>query len=265
VGGTKLALSRPASASWHSHAASETSVLRPGTCRACRALTNMHSNSSSRIAHGAFQYTPVASITPCVTAWPASQSRNASSPERWSKLRHVLLAPATPFGHPGARGHLRLVDVQRRRALDDHLHGSPPSGRPFHDRRPGASETNESDSRARSTLRSSGETPHAILDTGSQAPRQEDRRYGRRPNHPPLFKTPEGARQRSENSKQRSSAPVRSTRRVAPDARSDSETYGQVEVRSLRIPPHAGASDRGRRSSGTISTRAVASMRPGRS
>jgi hypothetical protein len=31
---------------------------------------------------------------------------------------------------------------------------------------------------------------------------QEDRRYGRRPNHPPHFKTPEGARQRSENSKQ---------------------------------------------------------------
>src|SRR5918999_6338455 len=46
--------------------------------------------------------------------------------------------------------------------------------------------TNESDSRARSTLRSSGETPHARLKTGSQAPRQNDRRHGRRPNHPPL-------------------------------------------------------------------------------
>ena len=117
------------------------------------------------------------------------------------ELRDVLLAPAAHAGHARARGHLRLVDVQRRRALDDRLHCSPPSGRPFHDRRPGASETNESDSRARSTLRSSGETPHARLKTGSQAPRQKDRRYGRRPNHPPLFKTPEGARQRSENSK----------------------------------------------------------------
>ena len=59
----------------------------------------------------------------------------------------------------------------------------------------GPQRTNESDSRARSTLRSSGETPHAKLKTGSQAPRQRDRRHGRRPNHPPLFKTPEGARQ----------------------------------------------------------------------
>jgi putative transposase len=55
-GGTKLAFNNPASASRHNHAASDTSVLRPGTCLTCRALTNRHSNSSSRIAHGAFQY-----------------------------------------------------------------------------------------------------------------------------------------------------------------------------------------------------------------
>src|SRR3954470_8995314 len=54
MGGTKLAFSSPASASRHSHAASETSVLRPGTCLTWRALTSRHSNSSSRIAHGAF-------------------------------------------------------------------------------------------------------------------------------------------------------------------------------------------------------------------
>src|SRR5215217_1872460 len=106
----------------------------------------------------------------------------------------LLLAPATLAGHAGAGGHLRLVNVQRRRALDDGLHRRPPSDRPLRtDRRPGASKTNESDRRARSTLRSSGETPHARLKTGSQAPRQEDRRYGRRPHHPPLFQDPGGS------------------------------------------------------------------------
>src|SRR5215208_4756316 len=58
VGGTKLALSSPASASWHNHAASDTSVLRPGTCLTWRALTNRQSNSSSRIAHGARRWPP---------------------------------------------------------------------------------------------------------------------------------------------------------------------------------------------------------------
>jgi hypothetical protein len=37
-------LQQPASASRHSHAASATSVMRPGTCLTCRALTNKHSN-----------------------------------------------------------------------------------------------------------------------------------------------------------------------------------------------------------------------------
>jgi hypothetical protein len=40
-------------------------------------------------------------------------------------------------------------------------------------------------------------TPDSNRLTGAKA---KDRRYRRRPNHPPLFKTPEGARQRSENS-----------------------------------------------------------------
>src|ERR1700674_4091922 len=46
LGGTKLARNKPASASWHSHAASETSVLRPETFLMCRALTSTHSKSS---------------------------------------------------------------------------------------------------------------------------------------------------------------------------------------------------------------------------
>jgi hypothetical protein len=106
----------------------------------------------------------------------------------------VLLTPIPPVGNARARRDLRLVDVQRRRALDDRLHRPPPCGRP-NDRRPGASKTNESDSRARSTLRSAGQTPHARL-------KQAHRRQGKRSALPatPLFKTPEGARQRSENS-----------------------------------------------------------------
>jgi hypothetical protein len=55
--------------------------------------------------------------------------------------------------------------------------------------------TNESGSRARSTVRSSGETPHAKLKTGSRAPRQEDRRHGRRPQSSPPFHPPARVRE----------------------------------------------------------------------
>ena len=80
LGGTKLARSSPASASWHSHAASDMSVLRPGTCLTWRALTNSSSKSSSRIAHTGFQYTPVASIVTCVTPCADSQSCSVNNP-----------------------------------------------------------------------------------------------------------------------------------------------------------------------------------------
>ena len=80
LGGTKLARSSPASSSCANHAASDTSVLRPGTCLTWRALTSTHANSSSRIAHGGFQYTPVASIATCVTPCAFSQSRSPSRP-----------------------------------------------------------------------------------------------------------------------------------------------------------------------------------------
>ena len=79
-GGTKLAANSPASSSRHSHSASPTSVLRPGTCLTWRALTNKHSNSSSSTYQTGFQNTPVASIATCVTRRCASQSRNANKP-----------------------------------------------------------------------------------------------------------------------------------------------------------------------------------------
>src|SRR5215217_4900116 len=104
-----------------------------------------------------------------VAGQPVAQRQQ--TPDCGRKLRHALLTLAAVVRDTHARGDLRLVDVQRRRALDDHLHPAPfPSTSP--NRRPGASRTIESDSRARSTVRSSGETPHAKLKTGSQAPRQ---------------------------------------------------------------------------------------------
>jgi hypothetical protein len=54
-GGTKLRCKSPASSNWQSQAASETSVLRPGTCLTWRALQSRQSNSSSRIAQTGFQ------------------------------------------------------------------------------------------------------------------------------------------------------------------------------------------------------------------
>ena len=96
LGGTKLARSSPASASWHSQAASETSVLRPGTCLTWRAFTSSSSNSSSRIAQTGFQYTPVASIVTCVhtDAPPASRASVRRPAHRRRELRHMLLATA---------------------------------------------------------------------------------------------------------------------------------------------------------------------------
>jgi hypothetical protein len=106
-----------------------------------------------------------------VRGQPVAQTEQPT--HRGRELRHVLLAAPARVGHAHTRRHLRLVDVQRRRALDDRLHAAPSRSANRSHCRPGASRTNESDSRARSTIRSSGETPHAKLKTGSQAPRQE--------------------------------------------------------------------------------------------
>ena len=168
-----------------------------------------------------------------VAGEPVAQLQQAANGGR--KLRDVLLAPAAPRR---ARARTRSPAPCGRPAPPGARRSSPllpPSGRPLHDRRPGASETNESDSRARSTLRSSGETPHARLKTGSQAPRQKDRRYGRRPNHPPLFKTPEGARQRSENSKRKQGLPLLTLEREKIHVE-----LSTCEARAPATPPRSG-------------------------
>ena len=205
LGGTKLACSSPASASWHSHAASETSVLRPGTCLTCRALTSMHSNSSSRIAHDRL---PIDAgglhhdLRDAVRGQPVAQRQQPA--DRRRELRHVLLAPAAlvrapartrspaPCGHPAPPGARR----------------SSPSLASSHDRHDttaaqGPQRTNESDRRARSTVRSSGETPHAKL---TRAHRHQGKESASRatPESSPLFMRPRASAKRTENSKEQS-------------------------------------------------------------
>ena len=69
------------------------------------------------------QYTPVASIATCVTRCAASQSRNAIRPcTVVCKLGQVRLAPPAGVRDTHARGHLRLVDIERADALEDRLH-----------------------------------------------------------------------------------------------------------------------------------------------
>ena len=79
AGGTKLPRNSPCSNNSASHAASATSVLRPGTIFTCRALTNSNSKprSSSTYQTG-FQYWPVASMTTWVTPSAVNQSAKAS-------------------------------------------------------------------------------------------------------------------------------------------------------------------------------------------
>ena len=140
LGGTKLARNSPASASWHSHSASLTSVLRPGTCLTCRALTSRHSNSSSRIAHTGFQIhagrlhhdllrrrTPPASRAASTAPRPSS-----GTPPRAARASALARAPArtrspAPYEHPAPPG--------ARRPSPSDL-----PERDRHDRRPGASE-----------------------------------------------------------------------------------------------------------------------------
>jgi hypothetical protein len=137
---------------------------------------------------------------------PVAQRQQAAN--RAGKLRHVLLAPATPARLAHARGHLRLVHVQRCRAFDDRLHLAPSSRSTVAQRPQG--QRNLTDVLAAHS-RAPGETPHARLKTGSQAPRQEDRRYGRRPHHPPLFKP---WRERDSAQRTRSDSRSRADRRA---------------------------------------------------
>ena len=177
LGGTKLAFNSPASSSWHSHCASLTSVLRPGTALTWRALTSSSSKSSSRIAQTGFQYTPVASIATCVTPSAFSQSRSANRPcTVVCELRDVLGQLAL-LPHPHAGRHRRLVHVQRARALNDPLHHEPPSIRSTMIAVRGAPRYQTMLKRVlKATVRGSGKAPTPDLTTGSQAPRKSRRR-----------------------------------------------------------------------------------------
>jgi hypothetical protein len=128
-----------------------------------------------------------------VRSQPIAQAEQSA--DRGGELRDVFLTLAARVRAAHARGDVRLVN-QRRRALDDQLHlasfvlddidAQPP---------PRGLDDNESGSRARSTVRSSGETPHAKLKTGSRAPRQGGRRHGRRPGSSLPFHAPARVRE----------------------------------------------------------------------
>ena len=70
---------------------------------------------------------------------PIAQAKKA--PHRCRELRNMLLATlALRRRNPHTRGHLRLVDIQRRRALNDRLHNPPPGNSTRQDDRREASE-----------------------------------------------------------------------------------------------------------------------------
>ena len=79
AGGTKLPRTSPNANNSASHAASDTSLLRPGRLRTSRAFTKTSANRSSKMCHTGFQYTPVASITTSRIRHPSSQSPNRNS------------------------------------------------------------------------------------------------------------------------------------------------------------------------------------------
>src|SRR3954463_16252826 len=101
-GGTKLARSRPCSNNSAIHAASATSVLRPGTLCMCAAFTSNNSKSASNAAKTGFQYTPVASSATCVTPASVSQPANTLSPAVVVENCRVVDALERPDGR-GAR------------------------------------------------------------------------------------------------------------------------------------------------------------------
>ena len=87
--------------------------------------------------------------------------------DRSRELRKMLLSPAILAGHAHARGHLLLVNVQRRGTLDNRLHKTSRNaiGRIVAQ---GPLRTNESDRRARGNSPEPREDPHAKLGSGSQ-------------------------------------------------------------------------------------------------
>jgi hypothetical protein len=59
-----------------------------------------------------------------VAGQPVAQRQQAA--DRRRELGDALIALAAVVRDAHARGDLRLVGVQRRRALDDHVHPAPP-------------------------------------------------------------------------------------------------------------------------------------------
>jgi hypothetical protein len=125
-----------------------------------------------------------------VRSQPVAERQESS--DRRSERGQVPLAAAVGGRDAHARGHARLVDIERRDALNDHVHSHPlrsiirsPSAR--------ACEIKESDDRARAaTVRSSGTDPDAKLDDGLASAI-----VGRRPQtagaSSPVFTRPEPA------------------------------------------------------------------------
>src|SRR3954447_2191033 len=121
---------RPCARRSASQVASFTSVLRPGTALTWAALAraSARSVSSHSTAQTGFQYTPVASITACVTPWLFShadkRSRSAvvvANVSTWRTTR----APSAMR----AAGHdTVLVDVEAGAAGMQNLHGHLPCG-----------------------------------------------------------------------------------------------------------------------------------------
>src|SRR3954465_1462780 len=130
AGGTKLGRIRPCARRSASQVASFTSVLRPGTALTWAALAraSARSFSSHSTAQTGFQYTPVASITTCVThdvrdavaLQPRRQTLQVCG--RGGKRLDVA-HHARAFGDASAGHDTVLVDVEAGAAGMQNLHG----------------------------------------------------------------------------------------------------------------------------------------------
>ena len=121
----KLRFNSPNCISCAIQSASLTSVLRPGTCLKCRALTIHTSNSSASTLNTGFQYTPVLSIATWVTPKPVSQAAKASRPA--SVVAKVLSGVARPRRWTRRTSDDNtLVDVQAGTTLEHDFHLVPP-------------------------------------------------------------------------------------------------------------------------------------------
>ena len=115
---------------------------------------------------------------------PIAQHQQPADHRR--ELTNLRASLAITSGHPHTRGHLRLMHIQRRRALDDHIHLRPPRSRPTATvvRQEPPKQTSLK-SVLKATVPGSGGGTHAKLITGSQAA------FGRRrPDHPPFSPAP---------------------------------------------------------------------------